>query len=88
MDIAVKGLSADKKTITVENIGGFAIPFDVVITYADKSKAIVHQTPLIWEKNQKTARIILKSAKKDRKIELDGGIFMDATPENNILLVK
>ncbi|WP_294964674.1 M1 family metallopeptidase [uncultured Flavobacterium sp.] len=88
LDIAVKGLSADKKTITVENIGGFAIPFDVVITYADKSKAIVHQTPLIWEKNQKTARIILKSAKKIEKIELDGGIFMDATPENNILLVK
>ncbi|UWY28141.1 M1 family metallopeptidase [Flavobacterium sp. TR2] len=88
LDIAVKGLSADKKTITVENIGGFAIPFDVVITYADKSKAIVHQTPLIWEKNQKTAKIILKSAKKIEKIELDGGIFMDATPENNILLVK
>ncbi|UPZ15567.1 M1 family metallopeptidase [Flavobacterium humidisoli] len=88
IDIAVKGLSADKKTITIENIGGFAIPFDVVITYADKSKTTLHQTPAIWEKNQKTARIILKSAKKIEKIELDGGIFMDATPENNVLSVK
>ncbi|MDP5199492.1 M1 family metallopeptidase [Flavobacterium sp. DG2-3] len=88
LDIAVKDYSADKKVITVENIGGFAIPFDVVITYADKSKATVHQTPAIWEKNQKIARIILKSAKKIEKIELDGGIFMDATPENNILHVK
>ncbi|WP_433832801.1 M1 family metallopeptidase [Flavobacterium anhuiense] len=88
LDIAVKGLSADKKTITVENVGGFAIPFDVVITYADQSKAVVHQTPAIWEKNQKTAKIILKSAKKIEKIELDGGIFMDATPEDNILHVK
>lgn len=88
LDIAVKGISADKKMITVENIGGFAIPFDVVITYADKSKVILHQTPAIWEKNQKTAKIILKSAKKIAQIELDGGIFMDATPENNILLVK
>ncbi|WP_286970001.1 M1 family metallopeptidase [Flavobacterium sp. UBA4854] len=88
LDIAVKGLSADKKTITVENIGGFAIPFDVVITYADKSKAIVHQTPAIWEKNEKIAKIILKSTKKIEKIELDGGIFMDATPENNIFYVK
>lgn len=88
IDIAVKGLSADKKTITIENIGGFAIPFDVVITYADKSKTTLHQTPAIWEKNQKTARIILKSAKKIEKIEIDGGIFMDATPENNVLSVK
>ncbi|WP_345159955.1 M1 family metallopeptidase [Flavobacterium ginsengisoli] len=88
LDIAVKGLSADKKTITVENIGGFAIPFDVVITYADKSKAIVHQTPAIWEKNEKIAKIVLKSTKKIEKIELDGGIFMDATPENNIFYVK
>ena len=88
IDIAVKGLSADKKTITIENIGGFAIPFDVIITYADKSKTTLHQTPAIWEKNQKTARIILKSAKKIEKIEIDGGIFMDATPENNVLNVK
>ncbi len=88
LDIAVKGLSADKKTITVENIGGFAIPFDVVITYADKSTATVHQTPAIWEKNEKTAKIVLKSTKKIEKIELDGGIFMDATPENNIFYVK
>lgn len=88
LDIAVKGISADKKMITVENIGGFAIPFDVVITYADKSKVILHQTPVIWEKNQKTAKIILKSTKKILQIQLDGGIFMDATPENNVLLVK
>jgi hypothetical protein len=88
IDIAVKGLSSDKKTITIENIGGFAIPFDVIITYADKSKTTLHQTPAIWEKNQKTARIILKSAKKIEKIEIDGGIFMDAAPENNVLNVK
>jgi len=88
LDIAVKGISADKKMITVENIGGFAIPFDVVITYADKSKVVLHQTPAIWEKNQKTAKIILKSTKKILQIQLDGGIFMDATPENNVLLVK
>ncbi|MET3025547.1 M1 family metallopeptidase [Flavobacterium sp. UW10123] len=88
IDLAVKGISADKKIITVENIGGFAIPFDVVITYADKTKVILHQTPAIWEKNQKTVKIILKSSKKITQIQLDGGIFMDATPENNVLLVK
>ncbi|WP_125719945.1 M1 family metallopeptidase [Flavobacterium ustbae] len=88
LDIAIKGFSPDKKVITVENVGGFAIPFDVVITYADKSTATVHQTPAIWEKNQKTAKVFLKSSKKIEKIELVNGIFMDATPENNTLLVK
>jgi len=88
LDLGIKGISTDKKVITVENIGGFAIPFDVIITYADNSKATIHQTPAIWEKNQKTAKIILKSTKKINHIELDGGIFMDATPENNILHIK
>lgn len=88
LDIAVKGISADKKILTVENIGGFAIPFDVIITYADKSKVTLHQTPAIWEKNQKVAKVVLKSTKKIEQIQLDGGIFMDATPENNIFSVK
>lgn len=88
LDIAVKNVSADNKTITVENIGGFAIPFDVIITYADNSKATLHQTPAIWEKNQKTAKIILKSSKKIKEIQLDGGIFMDATPNNNTWKTK
>ncbi|GAA6769750.1 hypothetical protein AAGS39_04880 [Flavobacterium sp. CGRL2] len=88
LDIAVKNISSDNKIITVENIGGFAIPFDAIITYADNSKAVLHQTPSVWEKNQKTAKIILKSTKKIKQVQLDGGIFMDATPENNILQIK
>lgn len=88
LDIAVKSVSSDNKVITVENIGGFAIPFDVNITYADNSKVTLHQTPAIWENNQKLAKIVLKSTKKIRQVELDGGIFMDATPSNNTLLVK
>ncbi|MFB9076779.1 M1 family metallopeptidase [Flavobacterium procerum] len=83
LDIAVKSVSSDSKVITVENIGGFAIPFDVIITYADNSKETLHQTPGIWEKNQKSAKVILKGTKKIKQVELDGGIFMDATPKNN-----
>jgi hypothetical protein len=84
LDIAVKNVSTDNKSITIENIGGFAIPFDVIITYTDNSKVTLHQTPEIWEKNQKTAKIVLKNAKKIKQVELDGGIFMDATPKNNL----
>lgn len=88
LDLAVKSVSSDNKVITVENIGGFAIPFDVNITYSDNSKETLHQTPAIWEKNQKLAKIVLKNTKKIKEVQLDGGIFMDATPSNNVWHIK
>jgi len=81
IDLSVKNV--DAKSISVQNIGGFAIPFDVNIIYADNSKETLHQTPAIWEKNQKVATIALKKQKQIRQITIDGGIFMDATPKNN-----
>ncbi|WP_348799872.1 hypothetical protein [Flavobacterium adhaerens] len=51
--------------------------------YTDDSKETLHQNPAIWEKNEKTAVVILKGKKPIRQITLDGGIFMDATPLNN-----
>ncbi|MGO4770250.1 M1 family metallopeptidase [Flavobacterium sp. W22_SRS_FK3] len=86
IDLSVK--KVDVKTISIENVGGFAIPFDVNIFYADDSKETLHQTPAIWEKNQKTAVIDLKNKKQIKKVQLDGGIFMDATPENNTWSAK
>ncbi|KFF04222.1 M1 family metallopeptidase [Flavobacterium reichenbachii] len=88
IDVAVKNVSADNKTITIENVGGFAIPFDVNVVYADNSKETLHQTPAVWEKNEKTAKIALKGTKKIKQIDLDGGIFMDASPRNNIWKAK
>ncbi|KLT68327.1 M1 family metallopeptidase [Flavobacterium sp. ABG] len=81
IDLAVKSVNAE--TILVENIGGFAIPFDVNIVYTDDTKETVHQTPAIWEKNQKSATIALKNKKQIKQVMIDGGIFMDATPKNN-----
>ncbi|MNX35080.1 hypothetical protein D3C86_653360 [compost metagenome] len=86
IDISVKEVS--KNSISVENTGGFAIPFDVKIVYSDDSKEIVHQTPTVWESNQKLATITLNSKKQIKSIALDGGIFMDATPANNNFIVK
>jgi hypothetical protein len=81
IDLSVKNV--DAKSISVQNIGGFAIPFDVNIIYADNSKETLHQTPGIWEKNQKAATIALKKQKQIKQVIIDGGIFMDATPKNN-----
>jgi hypothetical protein len=86
IDISVKNVS--KNVISVENKGGFAIPFDVNVVYADNTTEIVHQTPGVWQTNQKTATVILKGKKEIKQINLDGGIFMDATPANNSWSVK
>ena len=86
IDLSVRNV--DKNIVSVANEGGFAIPFDVVITYQDNTKETLHQTPAVWESNQKLAKVILKNKKQIKSLALDGGIFMDATPLNNLWTAK
>ncbi|RBQ06889.1 M1 family metallopeptidase [Pedobacter miscanthi] len=72
-----------KSTLTVKNVGGFAIPFNVVITYADGKTETMHQTPAVWKANQKELNLTVNTAKKVKSVSLDNGIFMDATPKDN-----
>jgi hypothetical protein len=69
--------------LAIQNIGGFAVPFDVKVTYADGTTQSFHQTPLIWERNQKQTIVRIKNSKAIKSIVLDGGIFMDADVSNN-----
>lgn len=70
-------------TLSVKNIGGFAVPFDANVTYADGTTEAFHQTPIVWEKDQKLAIINIKTSKEVKSIVLDGGIFMDANEKDN-----
>ncbi len=70
--------------LTVENVGGFAIPFDVKVIYHDGSSSLIHEIPAIWLKNQKKQTLKISTKKNISSIELDGGIFMDFTPDDNI----
>ncbi|WP_345990798.1 M1 family metallopeptidase [Chryseobacterium sp. Chry.R1] len=70
-------------TINIDNVGGFAIPFDAVITYDGGGIESLHFTPSLWEKNQKQAVLTIPVKNKVKSIKLDGDIFMDYTPENN-----
>jgi len=69
--------------LSIKNIGGFAIPFDAIVTYADGTTDTIHQTPIVWEKDQKNISVSIKTAKEAKSITLDGGIFMDADMKNN-----
>lgn len=75
--------SGKKLTVNIDNEGGFAIPFDGVILYEDGTSTKTHFSPLVWEKNQKQIKIKLETSKKVKSITLDGGIFMDYSPEDN-----
>ncbi|MBF9141826.1 M1 family metallopeptidase [Hymenobacter properus] len=78
IDLAV---TASGPTVTVQNIGGFAVPFDMQVEYADGSKATLHQSPAVWQANQKQATITVP--KDVKSVRLDGGIFMDANEKDN-----
>lgn len=90
IDLALQNISkaTGGYTASIKNIGGFAVPFDVKITYADGTTESIHQTPGVWEKNQKQISVNIKTTKAIKSAELDGGIFMDADVSNNKFTVK
>lgn len=69
--------------LSIQNIGGFAVPFDVKVIYADGSMQSFHETPVVWERNQKQTFVRIKTGKAIKSVVLDGGIFMDADESNN-----
>jgi hypothetical protein len=78
IDMAV---TASGNTVTINNIGGFVAPFDMLLEYTDGTTESLHQSPAIWRANQQQATIQLKKAVKS--VKLDGGIFMDANEKDN-----
>ncbi len=84
-DLALKNVSKTSNgyRVDVQNVGGFAIPFDIKLTFADGTSESFHQTPAVWEKDQKQTAIIIKTNKSVVSAVLDNGIFMDADEHNN-----
>jgi len=79
IDLAVGPVSGS--TVTVQNIGGFAVPFDVAVVYADGSRETLHQSPAVWQANPRQATVAVPKAVKS--VTLLGGIFMDANERDN-----
>ncbi|QDK78379.1 M1 family metallopeptidase [Spirosoma sp. KCTC 42546] len=85
IDLAIQKVEASPTqcTITIQNIGGYAAPVDVVLNFTDGTTETVHQTPVIWQANQKVAVVKIPVKKKVQSLTLAGGIFMDADERNN-----
>lgn len=86
LDIAIDKVEEQPQkgaVVSIRNIGGFAIPFDLVVTYSDGSTDRLHQTPAVWAANQSYIQITLPAGKKLQSLQLDNGIYVDADPSNN-----
>lgn len=83
IDLAINNVEGNN--VLIDNIGGFAVPFDIVIHYADGSSDRQHLTAAIWSSNEKKAQVTVVPApgKKIRSLELKGGIYVDANITNN-----
>ncbi|GAB3948114.1 M1 family metallopeptidase [Spirosoma harenae] len=90
IDLAIQKVepSTSQCTITLQNIGGFVAPVNVLVTFIDGTKETFHQTPAIWQANQKQTTIKLPIKKKIQSIQLDGDVFMDADTTNNSWTAK
>jgi hypothetical protein len=80
--------TAQGTVVTLKNIGGFAVPVNLKVSYADGSSETLHRTPEIWRTNQQQATITLPPTKAVQSVELVNGLFMDADTSNDRLTVK
>jgi len=85
IDLNLQNVTKDNGgyVVAIQNIGGFAVPFDIKVTYADGSTQSFHQTPIVWQSNQQQISVHIKTTKAIKSATLDGGIFMDADTRNN-----
>jgi aminopeptidase N len=69
--------------VTLNNVGGFPAPVDVVATWSDGTSETFHQTSAIWERDARRATVQLPARKTLRDLALSGGIWVDADSTNN-----
>lgn len=79
IDLAVETV---KGKVTVRNVGGFAIPFDLVVVDAGGRETRRHYTPAVWEKNPRS--VTFPAPERIQQVRVEGGLFMDATPGDNV----
>jgi len=69
--------------VTLDNVGGMAAPVDLKVRYADGTAETLHQTAAIWQADQRRATVTVRTAKTIQSVDLDGGIWVDATAADN-----
>jgi Peptidase family M1 domain len=89
-DLSLAGVQkgTNGSSIAVHNPGGMAIPFDLVLNYADGSSERLHRTPAAWQADPRKTQVPVAAGKTLKAITLDTGIFPDANPADNTWQIK
>jgi hypothetical protein len=88
LSIAGVGDSADGTSVRVLNPGGMAVPFDLVLGYADGGSERIHRTPAAWQADPRRTDVPVPAGKSLATVTLDTGIFPDANPGDNAWSAK
>ena len=85
IDFEIESVNQNSNSVEVNviNIGGMPAPFDVELSFTDGTSKSFHQKSTIWENVGDEFLIQIETEKEVKSISLEGGIWMDATPENN-----
>lgn len=85
MDLGVGGVRTDAGAhiVKVDNKGGMAMPFDLVLTYVDGTTERIHRTPAVWKDTPRSTEVSIPSAKAVNWVTIDTGIFVDFNPADN-----
>lgn len=72
--------------VRVANLGGFAVPFDVLVEYADGTTDAFHETPEVWRDHPELTVIRLAEGKEPTAVAVDAGIWGGAelVKEDNV----
>jgi hypothetical protein len=90
IDLGIRDVNKSDKgySVTIDNIGGMAVPFALKVLYNDGSREEIHQTPVVWKNNQMFCVIKIQTKKKVKSLLLDSGVFGDADETNNTWVSK
>jgi hypothetical protein len=80
--------TAQGTAVTIQNVGGFAVPVDLKVTYADGSTETLHRSPELWRANQQQATLTIPAGKTVQSVAFDHGLYLDADPKNDRLTVQ
>ena len=85
IDLALRGVTRTRTgyAIVIDNIGGMAAPFDLRVRYTDGPGETMHETPAVWEPDQRQVTLAVTTSRSIRTLEIAGGIFVDADSTNN-----
>ncbi|RDV02446.1 M1 family peptidase [Sphingorhabdus pulchriflava] len=86
MDIGIASVRSEngQHVVEVRNKGGMAMPFDVVLNYADGSNEQVHRSPVVWKETPRSTTVAVSSSKALQSVSVDSGIFVDFYPSDNV----